>query len=1066
MASGAAAPVDGRSRPSILAGMRILERLGKVFVVFGAFALATFFALKFNAGGLWRGFEPALAITGPVQKAPYDLTRLEAVNETLKMVREKYVDPERVKPREMLLSALNFVQRDVAQVIVLNDDPNEVTVRVETNEKKFRVDNVQGPWDVSARLREIFAFLQKNLRGTEVDLREVEYAACNGMLHTLDPHSVFMSPEAYKEMNLSTSGAFGGLGIVISIRDQLLTVMNPMPDTPAGRALLKRYDRIVKINNESTLNMPLDAAVGHLRGEPGTPVTVWVTRDGDGGWPGAKPFQLTREVIKVKSVESRALDNGIGYVRLKGFQQSTSAELEAALDELRSHGAIRGVVMDLRGNPGGLLEQAARVADKFLAEGTIVSTVGFSEGREEKRAKGPGTEPNYPLVVLVSGNSASASEIVAGALKNNDRALIVGQQTFGKGSVQLVFPDVTPEKAALKLTIAQYLTPGDVSIQGVGVTPDIELDPMTVDGLEMDLVARKDGLRERDLSAHLSNSRAVPAGKPGEVVRYDLPSAEREAIRDRGGDFDEDGFQMDFPIHFARDLASRLPTNAKRLDQLHAAHDFIEQTRKDEVAKVSGDLAKLGVDWSDAPTDPAQIASAKDLDVKVETDRPGNEVTAGEPMELKVTVTNNGKQPVYRLRGTTESDDPYFENKELAFGKIAPGQTKVAKAPLGWCEVEGRKAGSTKPKDKNARRACKIPMDALTRSDGIRVKFDAAGGGEPAPVEVRPTLHALERPVFEYSYQLADDHGSDNGDGRIQKGEQVTMYLTVKNAGKGRSFDTQANISNLSGDGLLLHAGRFDISNMMPGDVRKVAFTFDVQPALVDPEATLSLSVGDRDLREFATEKVKIPVAPPAAIVKASGAVKAGPQGATLLPSPDAGARGFGRLAPGTSAALLGKAGDLDKIDLGGGRFAFVASSEVGAGGAPSGPVAFDDLYLHAPPALEVKSAAMSTRDDKVKITGIASDTERLLDVYIFVGSRKLYYKSNRDGADPKKATIEFDAPLRPGVNLITVVARETPDTTSRRTIIVRKDGGDGSILKTPKSDDPVSDGSLDDDGD
>jgi carboxyl-terminal processing protease len=1042
--------------------MRFLERLGKVFVVFGAFALATFFALRFNSGGLWRGFEPALAITGAAQKAPYDLTRLEAVNQTLKMIRDKYVDPDRVKPKDMLLSALNYVQRDVAQVIVLNDDPNEVTVRVETNEKKFRVDNVQGPWDVSARLREVFAFLQKHLRGTEVDLREVEYAACNGMLHTLDPHSVFMSPDAYKEMNLSTSGAFGGLGIVISIRDQMLTVMNPMPDTPAGRAGLKRLDRIVKINNESTLNMPLDDAVRRLRGDPGTPVTVWVTREGAGGWQGARPFALTREIIKVRSVESKQLDQGVLYVRLKQFQQTSSAELEAALEDARQRGPIRGLVLDLRGNPGGLLDQAARIADKFLSDGVIVSTVGASEGREEKRAKRPGTEPIYPIAVLVNGNSASASEIVTGALKNNDRAIIVGQQTFGKGSVQLVFPEVTPEKAALKLTIAQYLTPGDVSIQGVGVTPDIELDPMTVDELEMDLVARKDGLRERDLSAHLSNSHAAPPGKPAEIVRYSLTSAEREAIRDRGADVDDDVAQLDFPMRFARDLVLRVPAQAKRLDQVHAAHDFIEQTRKDELAKVSAELGKLSVDWSDAPADPAQIAAPKDLEVKVETDRTGNEVNAGQPMELRVTVTNNGKQPVYRLRGTTESDNPYFDNKELAFGKIAPGQSRTAKAPLGWCDVEGRKIGSTKPKDKNAKRTCKIPMDALTRSDSLRVKFDAAGGGQPAPVEVRPTIHALERPMFEYSYQIADDRRG-NGDGRIQKGEQATMYLTVKNAGKGRSFDTQANIANLSGDGLFLHAGRFDISNMMPGDVRRVAFTFDVQQQLTEPEATISLSVGDRDLREFVTEKVKIPVEPPAQISKAGGAVKAGAQGAMILPSPDPSARGFGRLAPGAAAPLVGKVGELDKIDLGGGRFAFVAARDVAAAGAAAGAVAFDDVYLHAPPQLEVHAAAMSTRGDKIKITGVASDSDRLLDVYIFVGTRKLYYKSNRDGADPKKAAIDFDAPLRPGVNLITVVARETPDTTTRRVLVVRKDAPDGSTLKTPKSDDPINDGAGDD---
>ena len=1045
--------------------MRILERLGKLCVVFGAFALAAYFALQFGSGSLWRGFEPALAVTGKAAKAPYDLTRLEAVNETLKMIRDKYVEPDRVKPKEMLLSALNFVQKDVAQVIVLTDDPNEATVRVETAEKKFRVDNVQGPWDVSARLREVFAFLQKNLRGSEVDLREVEYAACNGMLHTLDPHSVFLTPDAYKEMTLSTSGAFGGLGIVISIRDQVLTVMNPMPDTPAGRAGLKRFDRIVKINNESTLNMPLDEAVRHLRGDPGTKVTAWVTREGDGGWPGQKPYELTREVIKVRSIESKALEGGVGYVRIKQFQATTTTELEAALDGLRAKGPIRGLVLDLRGNPGGLLDQAARVADKFLQDGVIVSTVGASEGREEKRAKGPGTEPSYPIAVLASGTSASASEIVAGALKNLDRAVIVGQQTFGKGSVQLVFPDVTGEKAALKLTIAQYLTPGDVSIQGVGVTPDVELDPMTVDELEMDLTVQKDGLRERDLSAHLQNSHAAAPAKPVEVVRYQLTSADREDLRERGADVDEDAEKLDFPTRFARDLVQRMPAGQKRLEQLRAARDFIEQARKDEVGKVAAELGKLGVDWADAPEGAAASGPQRpDFEVKLETDRPGNDVTAGEPMELRVTVKNNGKAPIYRLRATTESDNGYFDNKELAFGKIAPGQSRTAKTPLGWCEIEGRKVGTTKPRAANARRLCKIPMDAIARSDGLKVKFDAVGGQAPANVEVRPTVHALERPLFQYAYQIADDR-SGNGDGRVQKGEQITMYLTVKNVGKGRSYETQTNIANLSGDGLFLHNGRFDISNMNPGDVRRVAFTFDVQPQLADQEATLSLSVGDRDLKEFASEKVKIPVEARVEVAKSPGVLKAAAQGATLLPSPDAAARGFGRRAPGAIVGQLGKVGEYARVDLGGGRFAFVSAKDVApaSGGAPAAP-SYEDVYTHAPPLIELRASAIATKDDKVKVTGVATDSSKIMDVYIFVGSRKLFYKSNRDGADPRKAPFEFDAPLRPGVNVVTVVARETPDTVSTRRIVVRRDGPDGAILKTPKSDDPIADNDLGDD--
>ncbi|MFO0591997.1 MAG: MXAN_5808 family serine peptidase [Polyangiaceae bacterium] len=1033
--------------------MRIFERLGKVLVIFAAFALATYFALQFGSGGLWKGFEPALAVTGQAARPPYDLTRLEAVNETLRMIRDKYVDPDRVRPKEMLLSALNYVQRDVAQVIVLTDDPNEVTVRVETAEKKFRIDNVQAPWDVAGRLREIFAFLQQNLKGSDVDLREVEYAACNGMLHTLDPHSVFMSPEAYKEMNLSTSGAFGGLGIVISIRDQQLTVMNPMPETPAGRAGLKRLDRIVKINNESTLNMPLEDAVRRLRGEPGTKVTVWVTRDGDAT---PKAYELVREIIKVKSVEYRALDNGIGYIRLKQFQQSSSDEVSLALEEIRQKAPIRGVVLDLRGNPGGLLDQAAKIADKFLADGVIVSTVGASEGRDEKRAKGPGTEPPYPLVVLVSGNSASASEIVAGALKNHDRAVIVGQTTFGKGSVQLVFPDVTPEKAALKLTIAQYLTPGDISIQGVGVTPDVELDPMTVDELEMDLTVQQSGLRERDLSAHLSNARAQQGGKPLETVRYQLTSADREALRDRGGDIDDE-FALDFPIRFARELASRLPSGAKRPEQVKAAHDFIEQTRKDELAKVSAELTKMGVDWSEAPAAAAGATEKKTtFEVKAETDRSNNEVNAGEPMELTVTVKNTGSEPVYRLRAATESDNPYFDRKELAFGKIAPGATKTAKVPLGFCEIEGRKIDSTKPRSANEKRACKIPMDALSRADGMKVVFESGGGGAPSASELRTNIKALDRPLFQYSYQIVDDRNG-NGDGRVQKGEGVSMYLTVKNVGKGRSYETQANIANLSGDGLLLRAGRFDISNMKPGDTKQVVFNFDVQSQLADNEATLSLSVGDRDLREFATEKVKFPIEAPLAIEKATGVKKAN-DGAALRPSADGNARAFGKLAAGALVNVTGKAGDFWKVDLGAGRFGFVGTKEVADASGDVKSPSFDAIYSHAPPTLDVATSDMATRNDKVKITGTASDSEKVSDVYVFVGSRKLYYRSNRDGQDPRKTSFEFDAPLRPGVNFITVVARENPDTVTRRMIVVRKDGADGAILKTPKSDDPVDD--------
>ncbi len=1027
------------------------RKLIRPVAIIGAFILANLLAFRFGSGGLWHGFDPAFAADKTGAKPKYDLTRLEAVYETLKHIRRKYVDPDRVKPRDMLMSALNYIQRDVAPVIVLPEKTGEVTVRADTHEMRLKVDDVLGPWDVATKLRKVFIFLQKNLDAKDVNFRDIEYAACNGILRTLDPHSVFMSPEGYKEMNLSTSGHFGGLGIVISIRDQLLTIIKPMPNTPAGRAGLKRYDRIMKINNESTLNMPLDDSVRRLRGKPGTKVTVWIARDGADGWQGSRKFVLTRERIRVNSVVARRLEGDIGYVRLKQFQQTSKTEIRRALEGFSSQGELRGIVLDLRGNPGGLLDQSAKVADLFLRRGIIVSTVGHSEGREETEARADGIEPNCPMVVLVNGSSASASEIVAGALKNLGRAIIVGQKTFGKGSVQLVFPDVTRDKAALKLTIAQYLTPGDTSIQGVGVVPHIELDPMTADQLEMDLTIRQSGLRERDLSKHLQDSRAATV-KPAQVVRYYLSQKQREDLRERGGEL-EDEFQLDFPISFASDLARRMPKGVNATGQLRAAGDFIKQTRSAQLDKAEKALAKLGVDWSIPSQKPVPGPTKQELEVKIRTDQAGHEVVAGNTINLEVEVKNNGTVPVYRLRAVTESDNSYYDERELVFGKIAPGESKVASTPLSWCKREGHRVGSTKPKPENAKRVCKIPKDALARSDGLKVHFDAAGGHAPASVELRPTIRALPRPLFQYSYQIADDR-SGNGDGLIQKGEQLTMYLTVKNVGAGRSYETQANLANRSGDGVLLRKGRFDISNMKPGDVRKVTFTFDVQPQLRDDEVVLVLSVGDRDLREYATEKLRLPVSKPTPLSLKKGSVSTAKE--TLLEPDAVGSReAFGKLAAGSKLKLLARAGKFTKVQLAPGRFAFVPTadldSQVGQAQAAPDRVSFDQIYTHAPPKLTVRTSAMATKKNKVKIKVDAFDTEQLLDMYLYVGARKLYYQSNRQGTDPKRASFEFEAPLRPGVNHITVVARENSDTTTRRTVVVRRDGADGSILKTPK---------------
>jgi carboxyl-terminal processing protease len=1061
------------------------ERIGRALMVAGSLGLATYLGLQAHRPGeglfkgLYNGAQAAPLVPGG-KKGPYALSKAQVVQRTLELISDEYVDPKRVVPRDLLLSALNAVQRDVAQVLV-QIDPGGSTAKIWADDKQMtiKVDDVKGPWDVFQHIRTVFAFLEQNLKDSpDIDLRDVEYAACNGMLKTLDPHSVLFSPEAYKDFSVSTTGKFGGLGIVIAIRDKMLTVMNTMPGTPAQLAGLQKFDRIMQINGEATSTMGINEAVQRLRGDPKTDVILHVHRDGKDGWTGTKPFKLTREEIKVASVESKGLDDGVGYIRLKQFAEQTSTDMLKAMADLAATGHTKGLVLDMRGNPGGLLDQARRVADAFVKSGEIVISDGRKEGREVMEAKDDKNEPNYPIVVLVNSGSASASEIVAGALKNLDRAVIIGETSFGKGSVQKVEKNIPPEGAALKLTIAQYLTPGDISIQGVGITPDVELDPMTVDLQELDLDADQPLLREADLAAHLSNAKAKEGGRPLEVVKYDLSREDRISLRERNGDPD-DQFALDFQIAFARRFIKAVgPVTDTRVNLVKKAKGMIEGARGDEQKKVGDELTKLGVDWSDG--DASGAFDASKIKVAVEPSKT-TDFVGGESVELKITVTNNGTVPLYRLRATTKSDAGIFDGKEFAFGKVEPGKSRSWTTPLGYCETEGYKPGSTAVLPKDAPRVCRIPKDTITRADAVKIRFEEAHEHAPAEAELRTTVKALPHPSFAYTYQVSDDV-SGNGDGALQVGEKASIYLTVKNVGAGKSYETEASIHNLSGDGLLLHDARFDLSDMQPGEERRVRFTFDVQPALQGNEAKVQLAVRDADLRESANERVVMPISTAISVAKMQGVLRAESGPIALIDQPRIEDSPFGQLPKDGALAITGAFGDFVRLDLGSGRFAFAdkKSGKIGSGPLPPPPKPakavpsssakkdivgvppegktqpWVDLLSHSPPAIEVEALDLVTKSDKVKLKGNASDGDKVLDAYVFVGARKIYYRSNKGSSDAKKETFELDVPLRPGINFVSVWARENSETLQRKVFVIRRDGAAGEILETPKSDDDV----------
>jgi len=383
---------------------------------------------------------PEMATNGPIIN-PDDI-ELKLLKHALVMVQTKYYDPKRIHWRKMVAKSFDALQTEIAEIVAdfdrpVDEMPAKVELRVNTKSKSFDLSKVDSMSDAHDLATEAVRFVAGSLNEKK-KARDLEYTVINGMLDTLDPHSVLLTPEVFEDMQ-TTHGGFGGLGIVIGIRDDELTVISPIQGTPASRAGLKAKDKITRIGQESTINMPLHEAVDRLRGEVGTDVEIEVMRK---GWSESRTFTITRAKIEIRSLIAHAIEEeDIAYIRIKSFEENTGEDVREKLAGMKEKmGGIKGLILDLRGNAGGYLSQAVEVADTFLpADKTIVISEGVGgKAREAKKSTGDHTETDFPIVVLVDPGSASASEIVAGALKNHNRAVVVGDQTFGKGSVQIL----------------------------------------------------------------------------------------------------------------------------------------------------------------------------------------------------------------------------------------------------------------------------------------------------------------------------------------------------------------------------------------------------------------------------------------------------------------------------------------------------------------------------------------------------------------------------------------------------------------------------------------------------
>jgi carboxyl-terminal processing protease len=372
--------------------------------------------------------------------------------------------------------------------------------------------------------------------------------AIRGMLSGLDPHSAYLDKEQYDELKVGTTGQFGGLGIEVGMENGFVKVIAPIDDTPAQKAGVKAGDLIIRLDDKPVKGLSLNDAVKIMRGEPGSPIVLTIVREG-----AEQPLKLklVRDIIKVKSVKSRMLEDGYGYIRISSFQAKTGDSMIEAIDELKKNGHLKGLVLDLRNNPGGVLNAAVAVSDAFLEEGLVV----YTDGRVEDAKMRFNATPNdllegEPIVVLINAGSASASEIVAGALQDHKRAIIMGEKTFGKGSVQTILP--TSNGGAVKLTTARYYTPSGRSIQAEGISPDVPISRV-----KLEAVAQSEfgPIKEADLTNHLVNAKTPAKKEPATETPVKPPLKEEDLEGTKSKDEAEAALALqDYPLNEALNL--------------------------------------------------------------------------------------------------------------------------------------------------------------------------------------------------------------------------------------------------------------------------------------------------------------------------------------------------------------------------------------------------------------------------------------------------------------------------------------------------------------------------------
>ena len=777
--------------------------------------LATAAGLGVGCQARWQAVPTDLP-AATAATATYDFTQLPVFSKILFHVTNSYIDKSRLDVRRMLVGALAYLPQQIPELTLHRlpgPEGKTLVLRLAGREKRVELDAITAPWSLRSTVQEVFRFLATAIPDDAGAKRlAIEHAVSDGMLQALDRGSRLLSAEEFKEMRVNSP--VGGLGLVIELDgDDTIVVRRLLPDAPAERSGVRPGDLLVRIGHLSTENMTLAEAVEHLRGAPGSTVELELRRKGE-----TQRIAAVRERVSAPALVPAArvlsgVDGRVGYLPLVSFNAYAAQEVERALGSFKRDG-VNGVILDLRNNPGGLYDQAVKVADAFLDGGPVVSMAGA--GRAEPKTASPGGTLDLPLVVLVNRRSASASEIVAGAMQDRDRGVVIGQRTYGGGSVQMLFSISSPLSAdplALKLTTGRCLRPTSGPIEGVGVTPDIQVFAMT------------------------------PMGPPGPAASPTARSGASRAVQyfratlPEGGDAsDEDETpekaEGDFVLELAQETiaAGRSP---RRSAMLAAVNDALGRLQAREEAKLAATLAARSLDWTRGP------ARSQAVRARLQLTTTGDAVAAGSTGRLQAVVTNLGRSTLYQARVVLQSSSPWLDAREILVGKIEPGGTGTSDLVF------------------------PVPAWTASRTDVVNARLSAADPIDASPTEATVRVLARARPLFALSYEN-DDRPRGNKDGRLQRGETILLMVHVRNVGAGAAQKLRATLRPAPGPScLLVHSGRHQTDSLPAGGGRTFTFEYEVDRDFPGNECSLELTVLDRVLKEATNSTVRVGVDDP-----------------------------------------------------------------------------------------------------------------------------------------------------------------------------------------------------------